>query len=63
MALVICSVATIIDAFGVSLSFAFLVGGRKVSDLIGFRAEIFGGLVLVFIGLCIVLTHIFVWTA
>jgi len=86
MSLVMLSIATSIDAFGVGLSYAFLngaimstsliigvtsflftiaglIGGRKISDLIGNKAEIFGGLVLIFIGLRIVLTHIGVWAA
>ncbi len=80
LSLLMLSLATSIDAFGVGLSYAFLdgavmhislligltsciftiaglVGGRKISNIVGTKAEIFGGLVLVFIGVRIVLTH------
>lgn len=80
ISLVILSIATSIDAFGVGLSYAFidsaildkslligltsfiftiagLFGGRKISDFVGTKAEIFGGLVLIFIGVRIVLIH------
>lgn len=80
MSLVVLSIATSIDAFGVGLSFAFvggniissslligllslvltiigLTGGNRIGKLIGKRAEIFGGFVLILIGLRIVVTH------
>lgn len=78
--LVMLSIATSIDAFGVGLSLAFveaniiafsfligivslilsiigLLGGRRIGQRFGKRAEIVGGLVLIFIGLRIVITH------
>lgn len=78
--LVMLSIATSIDAFGVGLSYAFfdgaiintsllialasfiftiagLIGGRRIGKIIGAKAEIVGGLVLILIGVRIVLTH------
>ena len=69
------SVATSIDALAVGLSFAFLevnialasstIGaiafplGRKAGKLIGRRAELVGGMVLIAIVLRILLSHVF----
>lgn len=78
--LLMLSVATSIDAFGVGISYAFfdggitstslliavvsflftiagLLGGQKIRSIVGNRAEILGGSVLIFIGLRILLTH------
>ena len=78
--LMMLSIATSIDAFGVGLSLAFmdanitassiligivslalsiigLLGGRRIGERFGKRAEIVGGLVLIFIGLRIAITH------
>lgn len=80
LSLMMLSVATSIDAFGVGLSLAFmeaniytasaligfislilsivgLLGGRRIGQRFGKQAEIVGGLVLIFIGLRIVITH------
>jgi manganese efflux pump family protein len=78
--LVLLSIATSIDAFGVGLTLGFmnsdiatasvligaislilsvfgLFGGRTIGKRFGKRAEVVGGLVLIFIGLRIVITH------
>ncbi len=80
LSLMMLSVATSIDAFGVGLSLAFveaniytasaligfislvlsiigLLGGQRIGQRFGKHAEIVGGLVLIFIGLRIVITH------
>ncbi|MCD6577683.1 MAG: manganese efflux pump [Anaerolineaceae bacterium] len=80
LSLIVLSVATSIDAFGVGLSLAFmeanifttsaligfislilsiigLLGGRRIGQQFGKKAEIIGGLVLIVIGLRIVITH------
>ena len=83
LSLMMLSVATSLDAFGVGLSLAFmeaniytasaligfislilsiigLLGGRRIGQRFGKQAEIVGGLVLIFIGLRIVITHILI---
>ena len=83
LSLMMLSVATSLDAFGVGLSLAFmeaniytasaligfislilsiigLLGGRRIGQRFGKQAESVGGLVLIFIGLRIVITHILI---
>ena len=83
LSLMMLSVATSLDAFGVGLSLAFmeaniytasaligfislilsiigLLGGRRIGQRFGKQAEIVGGLILIFIGLRIVITHILI---